>query len=476
MPMAEKTLAPKKIVHCDVVRTGNKIIVPDSISYNQAIDLIEKQRDYEEQITVVRETFKGYFVLDAAYAFFESLKEVFGIVHQESIRSFFGSRPPEMISVRISADETVKVPWGKIGLRVLDDGFVQTMMDQDSDGFAFEMYAEVKRKFADIMTEVATLTRSRLKESSIYKGKALEVKFIDNREKALEFPEIKFMEINNISEDDIILNDDVAIQIQTNLLAPIKYRELCIKRGVPPKRGILLAGNYGTGKSLTASLVAKVATENGYTFIYVRNPKELFDAYRVMELYSPGVIFCEDIDALLTDERDAIRNRIMNILSGVDTQKSDIITVLTTNHPEKIGPGFLRPGRLDAVIEVTEPDEKSVVRLIQLYGRGLIDSKEDLTEVGKKLAGNIPAVIQEVVEKAKLYQISMSKGDEKMKKIDASALLASANQMTNQIARLNKTKEKGQKLSVTTIGILEKTDGHDGMKKEYKIEPVKDIV
>ena len=75
--------------------------------------------------------------------------------------------------------------------------------------------------------------------------------------------------------------------------------------------------------------------------------------------------------------------------------------VLTTNHVEKINPAMLRPGRLDAVISVRPPDKgRRSSGCSRLYGRGLIPKEEDLSSVGKKLEGLIPALIREVVERA----------------------------------------------------------------------------
>jgi transitional endoplasmic reticulum ATPase len=57
---------------------------------------------------------------------------------------------------------------------------------------------------------------------------------------------------------------------------------------------------------------------------------------------------------------------------------------------------------VDAVITIDPPDAASAERLVRLYAGETLNVEVDITEVGKALAGNIPAAIREVVERAKL--------------------------------------------------------------------------
>jgi len=80
--------------------------------------------------------------------------------------------------------------------------------------------------------------------------------------------------------------------------------------------------------------------------------------------------------------------------------------VLTTNNVEKINRAMLRPGRLDAVIPVRAPDAEAAIKLVRNYSRGLLKATDDeMVPVGAALAGLIPAVIREAVERSKLAAI-----------------------------------------------------------------------
>jgi transitional endoplasmic reticulum ATPase len=151
----------------------------------------------------------------------------------------------------------------------------------------------------------------------------------------------------------------------------------------------------------------------------------------------------------------------------VDSKDSEIILVLTTNEVENIHQGMLRPGRLDAVIAVERPDAEAVTRLMRLYGRGLIDETEDLTRIGMELAGSTPAVVREVVERAKLTALSLS--DQPLK-LTGEALLISAQTMKGHLMLLNKKTPK-EPHAMEILGTAISKCLVDGMQKAIKKAP-----
>jgi SpoVK/Ycf46/Vps4 family AAA+-type ATPase len=91
----------------------------------------------------------------------------------------------------------------------------------------------------------------------------------------------------------------------------------------------------------------------------------------------------------------------------------EVITVLTTNHVERITLAMLRPGRLDTVVSVRAPDAEAALRLVKMYAGDILDPSCDFNQsnVGDSLAGQIPALIREVVERSKLAALRRS-GDQ----------------------------------------------------------------
>jgi transitional endoplasmic reticulum ATPase len=219
------------------------------------------------------------------------------------------------------------------------------------------------------------------------------------------------------------------------------HREYCKKYKIPLKRGILLSGTYGTGKTLVSYATARLCLEQGWTFLMTERADELVNMIDFAKQYQPAVVFCEDIDRVVAGERSVDMDEILNIIDGVESKNTEIMIVLTTNHVEKIHRAMLRPGRLDAVINVLPPDAQAVEKLIRLYGRGLVPVSEDLTAVGEALAGEIPAVIRECIERAKLYAISDGSLNGNQITITGDNLLTASKSMRSQLELLRDKKE-----------------------------------
>ena len=421
----------------DIVHHGEKLILPEKMSIADAIDLLYRRAEYLETSVQITEKF-DVFPLDGAYALSQVIIERFGWQEGKPIRTMFGEQKPKILTVPSGPHSKVDVPWGKFQLPTVS-GMLMTGMDEGPSGRAvFVLSAEVKRKDEGTVRGLFEALREYLKHNSLYRGKAIKIRFRDDDGDAIPMPEPEFMDLSEVNVKNLILNDDLSASVKANLFTPIERVEDCIQNGIKVKRGVLLGGSYGTGKTLAAMCAARVAEDSGITYIYTPRASELGDAIAFAKQYqSPAcVVFCEDIDRSVTGDRTVAMDDILNILDGIDTKNENIITVLTTNHLENVNQAMLRPGRLDAIINVETPDAMTAERLVRYYGGLSIDAKEDLTEVGKALAGQIPAVIEEAVKRAKLFQLALLEPGAAVEDISAEALRQSAATMTKQIELL----------------------------------------
>jgi transitional endoplasmic reticulum ATPase len=180
--------------------------------------------------------------------------------------------------------------------------------------------------------------------------------------------------------------------------------------------------------------------------VYCPRADELADAVTFARQYqSPAcVLFCEDIDRVTDGERDAEVDDILNIIDGIDSKSSHLIIVLTTNKLGSIEPAMLRPGRLDAVINVTPPDDHAVERLLRVYGGDAIRPDTDLAMASRALQGRIPAVIAEVINRAKLAQLRRQERGTKVSELSEDAIIEAANTMRAQLDLLDAQSSKGK--------------------------------
>jgi chaperone BCS1 len=149
---------------------------------------------------------------------------------------------------------------------------------------------------------------------------------------------------------------------------------------MPYRRGYLLTGPPGNGKSTFISVVAHMLKSN-VARIALRQ-KTCDDATLSSMMRGPReadippqIFVLEDIDCLFQtrqseEQPDKDKQRegvtfsgLLNALDGLGAAENAII-FMTTNHPERLDPALIRPGRVDKRVEFTPPTRE---RIIEYY-------------------------------------------------------------------------------------------------------------
>jgi mitochondrial chaperone BCS1 len=163
----------------------------------------------------------------------------------------------------------------------------------------------------------------------------------------------------------IVLADDLLEDLVADLRAFLDAGAWYAARGVPHRRGYLLHGPPGNGKT---TLVAAVAGELGLSVAVLSlSNKVLTDDIlrnQVNALPPGAVLLIEDIDCAFAEKRAAgeatgvTMSGLLNALDGVSSREGRVL-FLTTNHPERLDPALVRPGRVDRSFHLgnTTPDQ-----------------------------------------------------------------------------------------------------------------------
>ncbi len=197
------------------------------------------------------------------------------------------------------------------------------------------------------------------------------------------------------------------------LKSPKKYEKL----GAKIPRGVLLAGDPGTGKTLMARAVAG---EADVPFFSISGSEfaEMFvgvGASRVRDLFSkakknaPSIIFIDEIDAV-AHKRDArggagredeqTLNQILVEMDGFDND-SGVIVMAATNRVDMLDKALLRPGRFDRHVNVTLPERKDRLEILKVHFKGKpIEEDVDLEALAKKTAGSSGADLANIANEA----------------------------------------------------------------------------
>ena len=432
---------PKSAGFCDVSEDGT--IVSYGLGGVKTIEFLVKYEQEQEEEIAIEEKIDAFF-MDGAVNFQRAMTELFGKTFGKTEGSFFGSNPPKMVSVMTDVDTITRVPWGSFTIPGVD-GTLKTTINAQHGWPMFAIEGTVKKKHEAKVKAVADKTRELVRTRSIYKGKALDIRLPDPEE-MLENPfdyAPKFLS-PDVDPDDLLFNQDIQDTIRCFMFSFIEHTKKIEAMGEQAKRGVLIAGDPGVGKTMLSSVLARKCIDNGWTFLYVKNIAELPRAVEfARDRFEPAVVFAEDLDRLVGEERTDAANEVLNTVDGINTKGNKIMLVVTTNHLDQINEVMLRPGRLDLIIPITAPDAATVERLIRRKAGTLLPEGDDISEVCNRMAGTMPAVITELVCRAKLAAFDESSTDEWPYRdtIDQSHLLAAANTLVDHAARLMKKKE-----------------------------------
>lgn len=386
-----------QVYTADVVRTGDKIILPDGARLPDIIDVLQRKNKHEQQSTEIHSTIPVP-PWDGAYALVKAIEEVIGVTVQKPAMD--GNA--HQIDVEVELGKVVQVPWGTFELPGMEDATITTDTEFQEGRFVFQVHVECKRLYESRVRLLLDKVREIATAESLHRGKAFTMTFNDERGRALPMPMPKFFEF---ATEEPIFSIALQERIDRNVIVPITQTGNCRALGESLKRGVLFAGKYGVGKTLLSSYIARIAVANGWTFIYVKNSAELKQALSFAQHYQPVVVFAEDVDRIAGEERDDNVNNLLNQLDGIDGKNAEILTILTTNHADEINEAMRRPGRIDVVLEVEPPDAEAVTRMIRRFAGDRLDQNTDLTAASETLQGHIPAIVREVVSRSKLEML-----------------------------------------------------------------------
>lgn len=310
--------------------------------------------------------------------------------------------PVEYLEVPLADDRTIACV--KRGLYLFHDGKVPVALLIADDMFARHnqtMRVAIMAANQEGAEQFARKLAKGVRYGTAFRGKVLSIESGCHGGVT-----VRFHRLPDITRESLILPEKLLCRIERQAMGLTRHAEKLRAAGRHLKRGILMHGKPGTGKTLSAMYLAAQMPGRTVAVLTGGAVGSIETACALARLLEPATIVLEDVD-LIGTERDqqsvganAHLFELLNQMDGLG-EDADILFILTTNRPDYLEPALAaRPGRIDLAIEVPLPDDDCRRRLFDLYGRGL---KLDFDDAGvwvRRTNGVSAAFIRELLRKA----------------------------------------------------------------------------
>jgi ATPase family associated with various cellular activities (AAA) len=256
---------------------------------------------------------------------------------------------------------------------------------------------------------------------------------------------LNFLTRPDVGRDQVILPDALLAEIERQVIGVARHSRRLLASGQHLKRGILLHGAPGTGKTHTVSyLLGKLP---GVTVIVIsgRALGRITEACSVARTLQPAVVVVEDVD-LIAEERTSrdgqhpLLFQLLNEMEGLNSA-ADVTFLLTTNRADLLEPALAaRPGRVDLAAELPLPDAAARRQLLRLYAGRLAVDGVDLDAIIARTDGVTAPFLKELLRRAALLAADAdAAGEGPLRVTDADLatalgeLLASRSQLTREL-------------------------------------------
>lgn len=216
---------------------------------------------------------------------------------------------------------------------------------------------------------------------------------------------LRFHERPAMGEHDLILPTATFEDVRRQVVGVARNRDRLRAARQHLKRGVLLYGPPGVGKTHTVRYLVGQLTDTTIVELTGETLGAIREACSIARSLQPAMIVVEDVD-LIAQERDRYSGEtpllftLLNEMDGL-ADDADVIFLLTTNRADLLEPALAsRPGRVDQAIHIDVPDRTARRRLIELYRGGLEVDESRVDGVLDRTAGVTAAFLKELLRRA----------------------------------------------------------------------------
>ena len=215
----------------------------------------------------------------------------------------------------------------------------------------------------------------------------------------------QLMPISQYDWNDIVLSNGLAGRIKSEVEGVIRCAKELNRYGLNSKKGFILAGDPGNGKTLLLKILANTVNATCILVPFNKSKEDLNmpAIFKLARELAPTILILEDID-LYGEEREVTRDterlgELMNELDGMVDNK-EIIVIATTNNLLKVEKALQsRPGRFDRIYKIMNPDFDGRLEILKHFVNKVPNdiTEENIGTLAEAFEGYSGAYLKELI-------------------------------------------------------------------------------
>jgi hypothetical protein len=274
----------------------------------------------------------------------------------------------------------------------------------DSRGAQENVSIEVMATDADVAAAALSAVRAEALRRNVFRGQVLS---FGSQMFGPDRAPLVFERRATLDRSDLILPDQVLEAIEQQVIGVAAHRERLLASGQHLKRGLLLHGAPGTGKTHTVRYLMSRLPDVTVVILTGEALHLVGAACSIARTLAPSIVVIEDVDLIAEDRgmhpgQHPMLFQLLNEMDGL-AEDVDVTFVLTTNRADLLEPALAaRPGRVDQAVAFELPDADARRRLLELYRGRLTLDLAGSDDVISRTEGVTASFLKELLRKAAL--------------------------------------------------------------------------